>query len=161
MIHRVLCLLLVPALLANQAALCCAHTHEGHADAAPHVHLPWNSHGSHGHSHSHGHDHHHGSHHHHEMEHHSHSTNDSDADCKVIPGRKGETQHDAVIDYTEATFLTHTKRIVSEHELLAMPVFELPDVIRQNTQGKRFSEPLSIAARYRCAIFLQTLSLRL
>lgn len=58
MFRRIVCLLLVPVLLANQAAMCCAHTHQyGETDDHPtraHVHLSGGSHGPHSDGHRHG-----------------------------------------------------------------------------------------------------------
>lgn len=64
MIRRIVCLLLVPALFANQAAVCCAHAHNDSEtcdfSARAHLHLSDHSHEHHsGQHHSHGH--HHGS----------------------------------------------------------------------------------------------------
>ncbi len=55
MIRRIVCLMLVPALLANQAAMCCAHAHHGGEpddhSARSHVHLSGEGHDSHSHHH--------------------------------------------------------------------------------------------------------------
>ena len=57
MFRRILCLILVPALLANQAVMCCAHTHTGseQSDHSTRAHIHQS-----GHSHDSGHHHHHG-----------------------------------------------------------------------------------------------------
>jgi hypothetical protein len=59
MIRRIISLILIPALLANQTMLCCAHTHPGLEpdDHPARAHVHWFGHEHH---HGHSHDHHHG-----------------------------------------------------------------------------------------------------
>jgi hypothetical protein len=58
MIRRIISLLLIPALLANQAVMCCAHTHHtgesGQHTTRTHLHLFGGGHGSHSDDHHHG-----------------------------------------------------------------------------------------------------------
>ncbi len=167
MIRQVLCLILMPALLANQAALCCAHSHEGHTNSAPHIHFSTTSHGSHFHSHSHDH-HHHGDVH----EHHHHrpvkKTDESQNASPQIDASSHLDGHDgAVFVCKHSSFLTKTNRAVfAGTPCMFDASFDFGPTPMVNTDEHQHNAKQAFGAPARlhggaCAIFLQTRSLRL
>jgi len=158
MLRRIVCLLLVPALLASQTEMCFAHVHigseaEDHA-ARPHVHLSNHSHGHHSHAHrSHHHDDHRG-----ECEH-SVELQSLDANSKLTFGTSCPTDHDSDAVYfgEQDTILHHFGKITFERSsdrssdcsLVFVPRMAKPGFRGQLRQAGPFLP-------YACAIFLQT-----
>jgi len=163
MIHRVVCLILIAALPVNQAAMCCAHVHEGQDDSTTHVHLPWTSHESHSHAH-HAHGHHHGYHHHGSDDHLHHPEQDAsqhDAELKRDTESSLDYHEEAVVFCTVAKFL-NTDR---SSDLDDSPRIAFGCVVESELQpscsDKAISNFRDTTARIQCAILLQTCCLRI
>jgi len=166
MIHRVVCLILIALLPVNQAAICCAHTHEGQDDSTPHVHLPWTSHGSHSHGHHHAHGHHHHGHHHHGSDSHSHQSTDHDQsqhDAELKRDTESSLGHheEAVVFCTEANILNTACSIdLDDSDHVAIDcAFESRPV--KDCFDRASFKLQDTAARAQCAILLQTCCLRI
>ena len=153
MIRRIVCLMLVPALLANQAVLCCAHTHGGSESsdhsARAHVHQSGHSHDS-----CHRHD---GE----SSEHHHDSKlpeNSTPATCLEMGDPAGH-DHDAIYIGEQVDLHLPTSRVSVEESTVAAQwlVIENPPVIqlKHRCQQTR-AGPLGLHSVEQCAIFLQT-----
>jgi hypothetical protein len=154
MIRRIVRLMLVPALLANQAVLCCAHTHPGSESsdhsARAHVHQS-------GHSHDSGH-HHHGD----SGDHHHHNSDQPENSNPVVGLETGDPaghDHDAVYIGEQVDLNLPASRISIEESTFAAdwlvvenrPVIQLRHRCQQTRAG-----PLGLHSVDQCAIFLQT-----
>lgn len=188
MMRRILCLILVPVLFANQLVVCCAHVHgaqQGHAgsgEATPHVHLPWSSHHHHHgchHNHAHG-EHHHGhldtsshSHGHSSPDRHSHfhpedeSAKDSEPPVpkfELSPSCCEIEHHDAVVHCQQSSLLNSSSRLVLVESMqIANAVFSEPFSLKNSSRpmGWPIAKTSRGSARLDCALYLQTGCLRL
>ncbi len=155
MIRRIICLLLLPALLLNQAAMCCAHSHEGQTNSAPHIHLSGTSHDGHSHVQSHG--------HYHDASSTSAATEIHGSQHQVSESSQLDHHHDAVFFCKHGSFLSQTSRlnsvIVSAELTLATLNFGLGQMVCADYQSR--ASNIGFQAPYPCAIFLQLRSLRL
>lgn len=157
MFRRVVCLLLVPALFINQAAvLCCAHSHhesmaEGHS-ARTHVHISGQSHkmGSHDHVHS-------------DRNEHVHvktSSDDSELDLDGVLRWPLEHDSDAVFMSEPENVHLRTSRITFAVHLFVL-AYELANFKRADAQDFQCQLSGVPYLRYDCAIYLQILCLRI
>ncbi len=139
MIRQIVCLILVPALLANQAVFCCAHTHAG---SEPTDHSPR--------AHAHQTDHAHDSSHHH---------GDSAPITGLETGDPAGHDHDAIYIGEQVDLHLPASRISVEESTVAAHglVVENPPVIqlRHRYQVTR-AGPLGLYSTDRCALYLQT-----
>ena len=158
MIRRIVCLLLVPALLANQAAMCCAHHHHGlESDDHParnHVHLFGHYHQTDGDEHQHFHD---------ETCDHRHSgeqnPNEDASDSDFDASCPADHDSDAIFFGEQDSLQVQTNRLtfgVSIYSVFSV-VAELPRAVIADrwSRGSRAGPFLP----YHCAIYLQTRSL--
>ena len=157
MIRRIVCLMLVPALLANQAVLCCAHTHSGsepsgHSTTRSHVHQSGHWHDSHQHQHQHGDS---GGHQHDDSDH----SENSNPIVGLASGDPVGHDHDAIYIGKQVDLHLPINRISIEGSTVATSwlVIENPSVIqpRHRCQVTR-AGPLGLYSAHRCAIFMQT-----
>ena len=153
MFRRILCLILVPALLANQAVLCYAHTHPGSEPSdhslRAHVHQSGHSHDS---SHNHG-----------DSGDHQHDDSDQSENSTPIAGLEtGDPaghDHDAIYFSNQVDLHLPACRISIEESTIAaqwLVVENSPFVQqRQRCQVTR-AGPLGLYSTDQCALFLQT-----
>lgn len=161
MIRRIVCLMLVPALLANQAVLCCAHTHAGSDSsdhsARAHVHQSETSHDL---SHNHG-----------DSDDHQHDESDQTENSNEIPAEQStpitgvETgdptgnDHDAIYIGEQVDLHLPASRVSIEESTVAAQwlVIENPPVIQLSHRCQLTrAGPLGLYSADQCAIFLQT-----
>lgn len=154
MIRRIVCLMLVPALLANQAVLRCAHTHTG---------LESSDHSARAHIHQSGHSHDSGHHHHGDSGDHQHDDSDQPENSTPITGLETGApvghDHDAIYIGEQVDLHLPASRIAIEESTVAPQwlVIEDPPVIqvRHLCQLTR-AGPLGLYSADQCALFLQT-----
>lgn len=160
MIRRIVHLLLVTVLLANQSIACCAHSHECESGSTPHIHLSWEAEGSHSHGHHHGHSHSHdASHSHHAPT--KDNGDQSDTDSNLKQDSLADQHEDGLIYCTDSNYLTQSKSDCSTNFCqLALSCDSVP-FVSSTTDRPKHARSEDARARYRCGIFLQTRSLRL
>ncbi len=153
MFRRILCLILVPALLANQAVLCCAHTHSGSdsSEHSPRAHVHYSGH-SHTSSHSHGDS---GDHQHHDSD----QPENSAPIAGLETGNPAGHDHDAIYIAAQVDLHLPASRVSIEESTVAAQwlVVENPPVIQlgHRCQVTRAGPP-GLFSTDQCAIFLQT-----
>ena len=154
MIRRIVCLMLVPALLANQAVLCCAHTHAGSesSDHSPRAHFHQS-----GHSHESG--------HHHHDDSGDHQYGDSDQSENSTPNAGLETgdpaghDHNVIYIGDQVDLRLPLGRIsIEESTVVAqwLAVENLPVIQPRHRRQVTRAGPLGLYSADQCAIFLQT-----
>ena len=153
MCRRIVCLMLVPALLANLAASCCAHSHQGieTADhsARAHVHFSGESHAHDSHSHHHG-----------DSSEHQHSdtlpAGQSETDSCFVASIPGQHDSDAIYFGTQDDFQNSTSRITIDGPTAVSIIFDVavpPEVSPERQTQLTRAGPF---ASLHCAIYLQT-----
>lgn len=161
MFQRIARLILVTVLLANQMAVCCAHSHEGESGTTPHIHLSWDADvHSHGHHHGHGHSHSHdASHSHHAPT--ENSSDDNDSDSNLNQDSLADQHEDGLIYCTDSNFFTQptTDSITDSHQLGVS--CESVSFVVSAADRLPHTMPEDERARYCSGIFLQIRSLRL
>ncbi|QEG23346.1 hypothetical protein MFFC18_32440 [Mariniblastus fucicola] len=170
MFRLLVCLILVPALLANQAVICCAHSHDGHVDSAPHYHLSWEVQRacSHDHSHFHKHDSDNGSHSHprhrnqNEDHHGVRKACDSELCESHVDCEFGLGEHDeGLLISNDESLPPLTSRLLFCGQRFTSEPCEILCSFRPPLSAQVIDPIDALLGRYPCALFLQTGSLRL
>jgi len=168
MIRRIVCLLLVPTLLANQVAMCCAHTHYDSDDndhsSRTHFHFFGHTHKADTSDH-HDHHHHHGDHHHGDCDEHGHCDEpapaESESNLEFDSNYPVDHDHDAVFFGEQDAVQIQSNRLTFEG-LTFTSICLVAELLRDETQSYRTqvarAGPFS---PYYCAIYLQIGCLRI
>lgn len=153
MLRQILALMLVPVLLANQAAMCCAHSHQGGESdghsARTHIHFAGEAHGSNS-----------GSHHHGDHDHsgnHDHSDEPVDGSESIFSTNlPSEHDSDALYFGVNGDFQISPNRITVDKPALAILVVD--SIILRIAKSERQTQVTRAGpfSRYHCAIYLQT-----
>ena len=155
MIRRIVCLMLVPALLANQAVLCCAHTHSGsepsdHSTTRAHVHQSGHSHDS-------------GHYHHGDSGDHQHDdSNQSENSTPIAEWETGNPNghnDDAIYLSDQVDLHLPMGQISIEESIVAAQwlIVENPPTLKPSRKSQvTRAGPLGLYSIDQCAIFLQT-----
>ncbi len=151
MFRRILSLILVPVLLANQAVLCCAHSHvdsvNGGQSQRAHIHHSGHSHDS---SHNHGDS---GDHQHDD------SSQSEYPIAELETGDPFEHDHDAIYIGEQVELHLPASRVSIEESTVAgkLRFAEVPNVVHQGHCCQAIlAGPLGLYSTSHCAIFLQT-----